>query len=134
MDSDGDLYVDSVECERGTDPNNATSTPLLGDCGPSIDSDGDGLMDWLETCFFGTNPQSADTDGDRLVDGARDGCEASSFNGDRIVNVADAGMLAVGISGKVAYHSNVDVNKDGVLNPADQGMVASFRVGSRCSQ
>ena len=36
------------------------------------------------------------------------------------------GMLATAISNPAFRIVNVDVNKDGVWNPADQGIVASF--------
>ena len=35
----------------------------------SVDSDGDGLSDTLETSQYGTNPDDPDTDGDSLSDG-----------------------------------------------------------------
>jgi hypothetical protein len=79
-------------------------------------------------CGYNTHPNNLDSDADVSLDGGSDGCEVTSFNGDRIVNSLDQGMLASGISGSVAYHANIDVNKDGTLNSIDQGLVASFIV------
>ena len=42
------------------------------------------------------------------------------------------GMLAAAISNPPLRHVNLDVNKDGVWNPADQGLVASFIGGGQC--
>ena len=79
-------------------------------------------------CFYNSNPNAVDTDGDAALDGAKDGCEIASLNGDRIVSSIDQGMLASGIIGAVAYTANVDINKDGVLSSIDQGIMASFIV------
>jgi hypothetical protein len=35
-------------------------------------------------------------------------------------------MLAAGISNAVPYHPNIDLDKSGVLNSGDQGLMASF--------
>ncbi len=125
-DTDGDRFLDGAECSLGTDPTASTSKPPVSACGATTDTDGDRLVARVEICFYGTDPTKSDTDGDRAVDGAKDGCEAASFNGDRIVNVADMGMLASAIVDVTKHHVNIDVNKDGVWNPADQGLVASF--------
>jgi hypothetical protein len=127
-DSDGDRFLDGAECALGTDPAAASSKPSLAACGPSSDADGDKIPTRNEVCFYNSNPNSSDTDGDAALDGAKDGCEVASFNGDRVVNSIDQGMLASGIAGAVAYHPNIDVNKDGIQNSIDQGIVASFIV------
>ncbi len=125
-DTDADRFLDGAECALGTNPASAASKPLVTACGSTADADGDKLSNRIEFCFYGTNVLSTDTDSDRTVDGGRDGCEAMSLNGDRIVNVADMGMLATAI-GNVAFRVvSVDVNKDGAWNPADQGLLASF--------
>jgi hypothetical protein len=126
IDSDGDGFVDGIECAFGADPVNTSSKPAFGVCGATTDNDGDKISDRVETCFYNTDPDNIDTDGDRLVDGAKDGCEVASVNGDRVVNSGDQGMLASGISQTVVYHANVDINKDGILNSGDQGLMASF--------
>lgn len=124
--TDGDLFLDGAECGLGTDPTNAASKPLLSDCGPTGDSDGDKIMDRIEVCKYNSSPNSTDTDGDKATTGAVDGCEVASFNNDRVVNVADMGMLSSAISNSSMRHPNTDVNKDGFWNPADQGIVAGF--------
>ena len=127
-DTDGDRFLDGAECALSTDPTSAVSKPAatLVACGPAGDTDSDKISDRIEFCYYGTNPANSDTDGDKALDGAKDGCEAASFNVDRIVNVADMGMLATAISNPAFRIVNLDVNKDGVWNPADQGIVASF--------
>ena len=88
----------------GTDPVSAASKPTAAMCAThlgvatSTDTDGDKLRDHLEFCNYNTDSANTDSDGDRFIDGAKDGCEAASFNGDRGVNVADMGMLAMAIS------------------------------------
>jgi hypothetical protein len=132
-DTDGDRSLDGAECALGTNPNSAGSKPLLSACAPPGDSDGDRLSDRMEFCFYASDPTSTDSDGDRFTDGASDGCEVASINGDRIVSSGDQGMLAAGISLSVAYHVNVDLNKDGVLSSGDQGLMASFITpGGQC--
>ena len=123
-DTDGDRFLDGAECVRGTNPTVGTSRPVLSACGLVGDADNDKVADRVEVCFHNTNPNQPDTDGD----GAKDGCEATSLNGDRIVNSLDQAMLAQGILGVVMYTANVDINKDGVLNSIDQGIMASFIV------
>jgi len=54
VDTDNDGVDDSVECNLGTDPNNA-------------DSDGDGISDGQEVAV-GANPLSTDSDGDGVPD------------------------------------------------------------------
>jgi hypothetical protein len=125
-DTDGDRFLDSAECLLGTDPTAAGSKPLVADCGPVGDADGDKISDRMEFCFYGSDPNQTDTDGDKALDGGTDGCEVASINADRIVSSGDQGMLAAGISLSVAYHANVDLNKDGVLSSGDQGLMASF--------
>ena len=127
-DTDGDRFLDGPECALGFDPTNATSKPALTACAPSGDPDGDKVQSRIEFCFYGSSPNIAETDADASVDGAKDGCEIASLNGDRIVSSIDQGMLAQGISGSAGYTTNVDINKDGVLSSIDQGIMASFIV------
>lgn len=127
-DTDGDRALDGAECTIGTDPASALSFPGLLACGAAGDADGDKITNRIETCYYGSSTASTDSDGDIGLDGAKDGCEAASVNGDRIVNSIDQGKLASGISGAVVYHVGVDINKDGVLNSLDQGLMASFIV------
>ncbi len=125
-DTDQDRVLDGAECALGTDPTDSTSRPGLDACGPTTDSDADRLTDRLEYCFYGTDTTSSDTDSGTDDSGAPDGCEAASFNLDGVVNVADMGMLAAAIANPAKRHLNLDVNKDGAWNPADQGRVASL--------
>ncbi len=125
-DTDGDRFLDGAECTLGTDPTVFASKPAITACGATTDVDGDKLSERIEVCFYGTDPGNSDSDGDKGFDGAKDGCEAASLNGDRVVNVADMGMLASAIGNVMFRVVSVDVNKDGAWNPADQGLVASF--------
>lgn len=83
-DADGDSITDLIEGTLGTDPNNADSdgdglmdgietditgtNPLDASDAAGLDSDGDGLPDSLESSI-GTDPSSADTDNDGIADG-----------------------------------------------------------------
>lgn len=76
IDTDGDRVIDGREVEAGLDPNNAdTLGGGLGDyftlsSSPNsiVDSDGDGLTDYVEEGEFGTDPENSDTDGDGFSD------------------------------------------------------------------
>lgn len=131
-DTDADRYLDGAECLIGTDPASSASRPTAASCAAFLgvltttDTDGDKLRDYIEFCHYSSDTGLVDGDGDSALDGSRDGCEAASFNGDRIVNVADMGMLASAISNPLFRIPNIDVNKDGAWNPADSGLVASF--------
>ena len=142
-DSDGDRALDGAECAFGTDPANALSKPPIP--APS-DPDGDGLPTSLENTI-GSNPNTSDTDGDKLIDGVEfkyynssplftdgdiDGCadsrEVASINGDRNVNVLDLHQVAgsLGPSTSPGYIVHFDVNKDGSINVIDLSFVASL--------
>jgi CSLREA domain-containing protein len=127
-DSDGDRALDGPECARSMDPNSPLSVPSIMDCGGTGDADADKLPLYLENCFYNTlsSGGGGDSDGDQFTDGARDGCEAASINGDRIVNSGDQGVLAAYIVGVVPYYFNADLNKDGNTNSGDQGLMASL--------
>jgi hypothetical protein len=127
-DTDGDRFLDGAECLLASNPASSASTPALAICGAAGDADGDKIATRIEVCFYNSDPNVVDTDGDAGLDGAKDGCEVASLNGDRVVSSIDQGMLASGIIGSVAYHANVDINKDGVLSSIDQGIMASFIV------
>ena len=63
FDTDGDGTGDRIEAlEFLTDPTDAAS-------GPPLDTDADGLMDWMEV-VYGLLPDNPDTDGDGREDGA----------------------------------------------------------------
>ncbi|MBI4822057.1 MAG: VWA domain-containing protein [Deltaproteobacteria bacterium] len=68
-DSDEDGYSDLFEtrfASSGFDA--AVRSPVVGDCGATEDSDGDGLLD-CEEIFLQTDPRLFDTDRDRIPDG-----------------------------------------------------------------
>ena len=133
-DSDGDRYLDAIECTLGTNPTDVLSKPAFASCGPAGDADADKIATRIETCFYNSNPASNDTDGDAAGAGARDGCEIVSINNDRIVNVADTGTIAssFGPSTGPKYSIHFDVNKDGTINVADVGTTAALAGGSQC--
>ncbi len=125
-DTDADRFLDNAECVLGTNPASFASKPLVAACGPTTDTDGDKITDRIEFCFYNSSIVAAEGDGDGSTTGSHDGCEAASLNVDRIVNVADMGMLATAITNPAFRVVGVDINKDGVWNPADQGLLASF--------
>ncbi len=136
-DSDNDRFLDAAECAISTDPLDPTDKPPLTECGPP----GETLFAILSArtafCYFGIYfnyhfaSVDSDADGDLPADGTYDICEIASFNGDRLVNVADTGMLAFGITRGVTL-ANIDLNRDGVLNPADQGSLAAIISSRAC--
>jgi hypothetical protein len=127
-DSDGDRFLDGPECDLGADPADAASKPAITACGSTNDSDADRLSDRIETCFYNTNILSNDTDGDRTMDGAKDGCEAASINMDRAVNAGDQLLLSQEIlrTPPPPKLVNMDLNKDGGVNAGDQLFMAFF--------
>ncbi len=64
-DSDGDGYTDDDEEAAGSNPLDATDTPVTVE---AADSDGDGLSDYDEVYKYKTDPLDDDTDGDGLTD------------------------------------------------------------------
>lgn len=122
-DTDGDRFLDGPECVLGTNPNDGASKPLLTACGTTADADGDGIQNRVEVCNYNSNPTATNSDGDACGDGR----EVASLNGDNVVNVADMGLLSAEIvrAAPPPKLVNMDMNKDGVLNPADSGFVAS---------
>jgi len=132
-DTDGDRVLDGAECALSTDPTSAASKPSAAACGTATDTDGDRLSDRVEFCGYNTNPNDTDTDGDQ--DGypstglARDGCEAASINGDRIVNSGDQLLMVFEIIRETAPSLRLvsfDINKDGTVSSGDQLMLAQF--------
>ncbi|MBX7144002.1 MAG: hypothetical protein K1X79_06085 [Oligoflexia bacterium] len=74
IDSDGDGFSDALESESGTDPQDPEDMPpgprtRLADRLRGLDSDYDGLKD-IDEQRLGTKPNSTDSDGDGISDGA----------------------------------------------------------------
>lgn len=139
-DTDADRFLDYAECVMGFDPTSQDSKPTIAQCAAHIgvttstDTDGDKFRDYLEFCHYNSSPASVDTDGDKGLDGAIDRCEITSLNGDRLVNIADRGLVAQAVSDPARRHVNIDINKDGVFNVGDVGLVAiSFGSQAVCT-
>lgn len=128
-DTDGDLALDGAECAIGTDPVNPASKPTAAQCAAAIgvstsqQSDGDGLADYIEYCYYGSDRFSANSDGD----GCGDAREVASVNNDTNVSAADEGLVAAafGQQGTPPYVADFDINKDGNITASDIGFVAS---------
>jgi hypothetical protein len=134
-DSDGDRFLDGAECSLGFDPASPASKPAFNACAAAGDPDGDKIQSRLEVCHYNSNPNSNDTDGDMAAAGARDGCEITSLNTDRIVNSGDQGALAstVGLNELDAgYLAAFDITKDGIINSGDQGQMAALIASGLC--
>jgi hypothetical protein len=134
-DSDGDSVLDRAECALGTNPADAGSKPGVvspdGDndqlpdawetalrSNPAIgDSDADGVRDGIEFRFYGSDPLSANTDGDVCNDGK----EVASVNADTSANVIDQQQIAqhAGTAANPNYIRNFDVNKSGAIDVID---------------
>jgi hypothetical protein len=137
-DTDGDRFLDGAECALGTDPTSAASKPTIAQCAAYLgvtttaDADADRLRDHIEFCNYNTDPNDTDTDKDQ--DGiptgfAKDGCEAASFNEDRVVTAADQILMAYEMVREISPSLrlvNMDINKDSVVSSADQLIMANF--------
>ena len=127
-DTDGDATIDSAECAIGTNPNSSASEPTQAQCavlagaGIGADTDGDKLMDRIEVCGYNTSPAITDSDGD----GRTDGCEGVSVNNQPAINSIDQLLLAQAIIADLGGPPiwNIDLNKDGANNSADQLLMA----------
>jgi hypothetical protein len=129
-DTDGDLALDNVECSIGTDPASAASKPTIPQCvaasgaaSTATDTDGDGVKDYVEFCYYDSNKSNANTDGD----GCGDGREVASINADTVVTSGDLGAIAsrFGPMTSGIYVADFDGNKDGSITSGDLGFVAS---------
>ena len=103
--ADGDRFVDAFdESVYGPDP--------------TIDSDGDGVMNYLDNCTLVSNADQQDTDGDNYGN-ACDG----DLNNDNSVNSLDIGLF------KQMYLStgdvSADLNGDQIVNSLDIGLFKS---------
>jgi hypothetical protein len=107
-DSDGDNFLDGAECVLGFDPNALAVKPAEAACGASGDADGDGLLTRREICYYNTNPNSANTDGDACTDGR----EVASVNANNSVDVLDLQQVASEAGVYAAPGSPVKVDFD----------------------
>jgi len=110
----------------GTNPNNVNSRPTNAQCGVSTDVDGDRLVAFREVCFYNTDPNNVNTDGDACNDGR----EVASINGDTAVNVIDQQQIASEVGVYTLPGSpvkvNFDITKDGNINIGDLQLVAAL--------
>jgi alpha-tubulin suppressor-like RCC1 family protein len=124
-DTDGDHALDGVECNLTSNPFVAADEPTIAECGGTSDADGDGLPAFRETCYYGTDPANANSDGD----GCGDRREAMSVNADQSVNVIDlsqvAGEFGTYSAGASIVRYTFDVTKDGSINVIDLSQVAA---------
>jgi hypothetical protein len=129
-DTDGDQVPDGVECARGTNPREPSSTHRLGCAngvagGAGADSDGDGLPNGWEVCKFGSHPSAIDSDGD----GLNDCVEALDINGNHLVTQADSVFVLQAVFHVIGSDWTFDVNGNGVISNGDAVLIkqAAFR-------
>ena len=144
-------FIDQTPPSTQDDRTWPNSDPTGDAC--DTDDDNDGILDVNEAAGCNTSgplsPTNRDTDGDRVLldtDGdqdalplnanpavnlIRDGCEAASLNGDRVVNSADQLLIALEITREVDQTLrlvSMDINKDGGVNSGDQLLMVGFIV------
>jgi hypothetical protein len=101
----------------------------------ALDTDGDGVPDYLDNCPYTANPDQKDSGGigsGSPPDGIGDACQCGDVNNDGIVNVADKTILdrsLVGLSpyfsvGAMPGYEKCDVNGDGLCNLADLTIIS----------
>jgi hypothetical protein len=124
-DTDRDNYLDGAECSIGTDPLSLASKPTNAQCGASVDADGDGILAFREFCFYNTDPNAVNTDGDACNDGR----EMASVNASNAVDVIDLQQVASEAGPYALPGSPVkvdfDVTKNGVIDVIDLQQVAA---------
>jgi hypothetical protein len=124
-DSDGDNYLDGVECALGTNPNLASSRPAATSCGPTGDFDADGISTRFEFCHYGTDAARTNTD----ADACNDGREIASVNASNTVDVIDLQQVA-SEAGSYAFpgsavKADFDITKNGTIDVIDLQIVAA---------
>jgi len=130
-DSDGDGVIDSVECAAGTDPVDAASKPPPP--GTCTDADGDGVRDELESRGWGTSAAAGDSDGD----GRPDGVEIVDVDGNGVVTLTDALVVARAASLVSPFTPPLtsvevrafDLDRNGVVNFNDALLAARYASG-----
>jgi hypothetical protein len=142
-DTDGDGWTDGTEVRLGYDPNDPTDPNGLPGYDIS-DADFDKLPRSYEL-YLGTDPNNADTDGDRIRDDyeilvGTDPLNPLSFpalgdaNADNIVdNVDPVRILAAFLDRETLDNTNksqVDVNRDGVVDNQDATILFNWFVGN----
>jgi hypothetical protein len=123
-DTDGDNFLDGAECALGTDPTIMFTKPAEASCGAAGDADGDGVLTRREICYYNTDPNNVNTDGDAC----RDGKEIASVNASNSVDVIDLQQVA----SEAGFYSlpgspvkvNFDVNRSGTIDVIDLQFVA----------
>jgi hypothetical protein len=124
-DTDGDRALDGAECALGTNPVLSSSAPTSAACGSSADADGDGVLNFREFCYYGTDPLSANTDFDTCGDRR----EIASINGDQRVDVIDLQQIASEQGAYVtpgsAVKVNFDITKNGTIDFIDLQLTAA---------
>lgn len=122
-DTDGDRFLDGAECALGFRPDDPASKPAESSCGTTSDTDGDGLLDYREYCYYGSDTANTHSGGDSCSDGKK----VASINADRDVNVIDLQQVAdsVGPSSAPGYIENFDMTKNGSIDVIDLQFVAA---------
>lgn len=119
-DTDGDNFLDGPECSLSSDPGDIASKPAEASCGGLGDTDGDGVTNRREFCYYRTASNNLDTDSD----GCRDGREVGSINESNGVDVIDLQQIAMEAQGVYALPGNVvevdfDLTKNGSIDVVD---------------
>lgn len=130
-DTDGDLFLDSAECQLGKNPNLISLKPLFSACGSITDPDNDGIITAREFCYYGTDPNNDNSDAQHdniAADTCKDGQEVANINGDFLVSAIDLSQMAQTFGTYTlpgdAVHVDFDITKDGNINATDLSQVA----------
>ena len=104
-------------------PTSAANAPTIAACGSTSDSDGDGVVNFRETCYYNTSVSGSNSDGDLCADGK----EIASINADTQVNVIDLQQIAqsAGPSSDPDYIVDFDITKNGSIDVIDLQQAAA---------
>jgi len=100
--ADGGRYIDYFDPSYGPDP-------------MTLDTDADGVLDFMDNCSMVANDSQQDTDGDKYGNA----CDAD-FNNDDTVNSLDIGFYKSMFF--TTGDSEADLNGDGIVNSVDTGL------------